>query len=250
MLVTCFFSTPVVSQACSPAPPDPWFTERISIAAADLPSDVAIRVLQITRYGITRDYVEITNRSPTPLYIVGRIWTSEKTFDPLPLSLPSGVGPTHKVLSQQAFTWRPIFDTTHSQARMGWIQGTIERPDAVLLSIGHNTLMSDQGNVVELAPRNQTGDDRPADTQLPAPQTVRFPLVSGTELLQVPITVAYTLNPIYRPDSVARSLTACRSPFFPAPGLWLVIVVVSGCVGMVWLGYRRWVARRSKNAAA
>jgi hypothetical protein len=130
---------------------------------------------------------------------------------------------------------------------MDWTQGTIERRDAVLLSIGHNKLMSDQGDVVDLAPRNQTGDNRPENVQLPAPQTIQLPLVYGTQMLHVPITISYMLNPAYHPDSVARSLTACRSSRLLLPSLCLVGLVVGGCATLGWLGYRRWKTRHTSN---
>lgn len=247
MLVTSFFCIPIVSYACSPAPPDPWFTEQIAVTSANLPSGVNIRVIAITRYGLTREYIEITNSSSTPLYIIGTPWTGGNTFAPLALALPPGVGPTHKVLNQRAFTWRPVFDTPQSKARMDWEQGTIERPDAVLLSIGHNTLMSDQGNVVELAPRNKTGDNRPADAQLPTPQTVRVPLVYGAQMLHVPTTVSYILNPAYEQDSVARSLKACSTAGFFVPGFCFVSLVIGGCIGFGWLIYRWWTTRNAKR---
>jgi hypothetical protein len=249
-LITSFLIIPTIGYACSPALPDPWFTERITPIPAELPLGVGVRVIQMTRYDITRDYVEITNSSPTALYIIGTPWTANTAFERVPLTLPPGVGPTHKIERQQAVTWRPIFDTPQSQARMGWTQETSERKDAVLLEIHHNTLQSDQADVIDLASRNHTGDNRPTDVRLPDPQMVTFPLIYGTQLVEVPITISYVLNPTYKPDSVARSLNACRSSLFPAVALGMVAALVIIIAGVVSLRYWRRRHYSEKDTAA
>jgi hypothetical protein len=244
-------SRPTISLACSPALPDPWFTERISVASANLPSDVGVRIVQINRYGLAQDSIEITNGSPTPLYIIGTPWTAITTFEPVPLTLPAGVVPTHKIVSHQAVTWRPIDDTSQTQARMGWTQATSDRKDAVLLEIQHDTLQSDQADIIDLVPRNRTGDDRPANVRVPDPQQIAFPLIYGTQLLQVPITVSYLLNPTYKPDSVARSRTACTSSLPVILGVSMLAVVVCIVAGVGWISYRQKNAQhREKDTAA
>jgi hypothetical protein len=235
-----FFSMPFTTYACSPPAPDFWFTEQISLPAADLPSGVGVRVLQITRYAVTRDYVELTNRSATPLYIIGKFWAGATTFEPLPYSLPAGVGPMHKILSQQAFAWEAI-DT---QRHMAWNASTHDHPDAVLLSIDQNRVASDKGHIVDLAPRNQTGDNRPAQIQPPAPQTVLLPLIYGTQFLYVPVMISYAVNPTYKPNSVARSFQACRNI---GSSTCLIGLIFVGGIAPGWLSYRRWNSRHIRN---
>jgi hypothetical protein len=220
-LVTCFIRLPTILPACAPRPPDPWFTERITIVPANLPPGVGVRIIQMTRDDSTSDYVEITNSSSTTLYVIGKPWSPNRILVSVPLTLPAGVGPTHKIVNQQVFTWQPYAGTPQAYPVTG-----NQRTDAVFLKINDNILQSDEAAVIDLAPHNRTGDARPADVRLPDAQTVTFPLIYGTQLIQVPISVSYMLNPSYRPNSVASPPDGCRrTTIIPALGVCLAVLL-------------------------
>lgn len=233
--------------ACAPGPPDPWFRERISTMPTSLPPGVGVRVVRMRRDGSASDYVEITNRSATPLYVLAATQDRPRISTALPVALPAGRGALYQIANGQVFTWDSFLNVrTYPQPGQattqprpgGWVASQARPSDVVLLTIADNVLKIDEApsygisEVSRLAARNRTGDARPADVALPAAQAVMVPLLYGIQLIEVPIAVTYALNPSYRPNSVAQP-DGCRGgslapiAIFCFAGLLAVVLFVA-----------------------
>jgi hypothetical protein len=157
-----------LTSACEAGPPAPipWFTEHMEIEPVVLPKGVDVQVVLRNDPGAIRDFLVVTNTTPTPLYLTGEQWTGNTTF----------AGPVLKIVSGQGFYWGPIFDNPNSPARMGWKpENYYGRPDAVWLSIDANRLEGLDSTILKLEPRNQYeygGHSRPENVDIPGPQTV------------------------------------------------------------------------------
>jgi hypothetical protein len=188
-----------LTSACEagPPPPIPWFTEHMEIEPVVLPKGVDVQVVLRNDPGAIHDFLVVTNTTPTPLYLTGEQWTGNTTF----------AGPVLKIVSGQGFYWGPIFDNPNSPARMGWKpENYYGRPDAVWLSIDANRLEGVDSTILKLEPRNQYeygGHSRPENVDIPGPQTVLLPLFYGEQVINVPLTISYTLNTEYYGSSAA-----------------------------------------------
>jgi hypothetical protein len=201
-----------LTSACEPGPPPPipWFTEHMEIEPVSLPEGVDVQVVLRTDTGVIHEYLVVTNTSPTPLYLTGEPMTGNTTFEPFSVELPASTGPVLKIVSGQAFYWGPILDTSNSPARMGWEpEESYGRPDAVWLYIFTNRLSGGGNVILNLEPRNQFDGHRPANVDIPGPQTVLLPLVYSEQIFNVPITISYTLNPGYYEYEVVEPSVLC-----------------------------------------
>jgi hypothetical protein len=59
----------------------------------------------MTRDDRTSDFVEITNRAPTPLYVLAAPEDRHRSFTDFPIALPPGVGAIYQIVNGQVFTW-------------------------------------------------------------------------------------------------------------------------------------------------
>jgi hypothetical protein len=185
-----------LTSACEAGPPAPipWFTEHMEIERVVLPKGVDVQVVLRNDPGAIHDFLVVTNTTPTPLYLTGEQWTGNTTF----------AGPVLKIVSGQGFYWGPIFDNPNSPARMGWKpENYYGRPDAVWLYIFTNRLSGGDSTILNLEPRNQFDGHRPANVDIPGPQTVLLPLVYGEQVINVPLKISYTLNTEYYGSSAA-----------------------------------------------
>jgi hypothetical protein len=55
----------------------------------------------------------------------------------------------------------------------------------------------------DLVSAKALGDGRPHDVEMPAPQQAELLIVSEDDLIRVPISIAYALNPEYDPENEA-----------------------------------------------
>ncbi len=153
----------------------------------DAPAGVTIRVVPAPTADYPRESIEIRNSSSTPLYLLGHAFLAEGNpafhYEPLPLALPKGLGPTHKVMQNQTFRWDINWDSNvkpevaSEDRQPAWVA----EADALLLHIfWDNRIESSSGYVTVFEPRNRSGAPRPATVQPPAPQTTEIFLVYGT----------------------------------------------------------------------
>jgi hypothetical protein len=185
-----------LTSACEAGPPAPipWFTEHMEIERVVLPKGVDVQVVLRNDPGAIHDFLVVTNTTPTPSYLTGEQWTGNTTF----------AGPVLKIVSGQGFYWGPIFDNPNSPARMGWKpENYYGRPDAVWLYIFTNRLSGGDSTILNLEPQNQFDGHRPANVDIPGPQTVLLPLVYGEQVINVPLKISYTLNTEYYGSSAA-----------------------------------------------
>ncbi len=206
--------------ACSPLPPDWWFTEVFTVDDQHLPPDISIKssVTSDKMFG-DRGYLEIANNSATPLYLLAQGQAGDRVVAELPVTLPEGMIPTHKLTADQS----------------------------LLLDVKRLASMA-----LGLQDRNRQADDRPTDGELPASQQAQLILVYGDRLITVPVTLSYVLNPNYDPKQSQNSAQACAVMaliMIPLVSLWYavkwgfllgLVIFVGICA---WIGWR-W--KRSK----
>jgi hypothetical protein len=258
-------STPLL--ACAPPPPDLWFSERITTVATDLPAGVGLRVIQfvgrynrLTHDDQTRDFVEITNRSSTPLYVLAAGQNPLSTFTNFPMALPPRVGAIYQIVNDQVFTWDPMLNAGiypqsaagSPQTRpTGWVASGAKPSDGFLSTISGNDILRNEilrdneyatnGEAVVIRPavQNRFGDARPANVHLPRAEIIRVSLIAGTQLIQVPITVSFVLNPSYRPDSMVHQVYHCgEATIFPKLLWCLIVTIVLVAGGVIYERHR------------
>ncbi len=113
--------------------------------------------------------------------------------------------PTHKIVADQVFRWRPDLITQDGGTEQQWeaLSGIAAR--AVLVGVTDSGFQVDGGSIGSLADRNRRGNHRPATEPVPESQQLSISLLYGNDLLSLPVTVAYRLNPYY----IAESKDAC-----------------------------------------
>ena len=196
----------------APPPPMPWFTEHVKIEPVNLPTGVGIQVIQQTNHGVTQDILIVTNTSATPLYLAGEPISGDTTFETISVELPTNTGPIFKIVSGQAFSWEPIVDPPDSPVRMGWKpKESFDHPDAAWLHIYGNRILGNSYVIVTLEPKNEFHARRPKNVEIPKAQSVALPLIYGTEIIQVPLTIAYTLNSDYHYYEAVDPVIFCTS---------------------------------------
>jgi hypothetical protein len=62
----------------------------MKIMPVSLSKDFNVQVVLQTESDVTRDFLFVTNVSPTPLYLTGRPMTDNATFEPISVDLPDG----------------------------------------------------------------------------------------------------------------------------------------------------------------
>lgn len=200
---------PRPAAACSPPPVTPWFYETISPGAAALPAGVLL--------GNKSDSILVlTNTTSVPLYVIGSNHVG--SYAPLDLPLPAGQGALYRLQDSQAREWAWQENEADPGARVtDWLPPSPDyrRSDALEITVGSGSLASYyRETLAEFPSAYRTGDNRPADAPLPAPRPVTLTLAYGDEVLPVPVTVAYKLNPSYKADSVAvrEAFDGCGGP--------------------------------------
>lgn len=180
------FQTPFI-HLNAPPPPQFWFVEHFELKPFELPSGVSTSIVN-NDYG--QEYLVITNSSPVNLYVVGSRSDGGMNFDDINIEFSPGIGPLYKVVDGEAYFWRN-----------GWSQNglLLEEIDSIWLHISWNSIRCENGNVLDLEPRNPDSNDRPADVIIPDPQEVLLPIIYGEEYIDIPITISYTLNEDYKP---------------------------------------------------
>jgi hypothetical protein len=195
--------------SCNRPWPDYWFTEVMTVNQQHLPQGVRLDVVNPNQ---TTEYIQITNSSSTPLYIIAKPYLQvNHQFEPMPIAYPPHTGPLHKVVANQVFTWKSVEDVKQQGRHWQWEKESRSPTDTILLSIVLESLTVSGGTVVNLAPRNQSGDNRPANPPLPPDQQIQIPLVYGSQPISIPVTISYDLNTAYDPHSLHKSNNACKN---------------------------------------
>ena len=194
---------------CGDVPPamQPWFTEHIVTQPVSLPNGVSVGVAPNATSNIPAEYLVISNTSPTWLYLLAieppYTTTTGPQFTAPPQKLFSPGIPAFKVASGQALVWDVT--SVNPPWTLGWKPVQEYYPsDTLWLSISGPYIEVRasaffQYHLLKIEARNQfdSGGRRPADAQIPAPQTVTLPIVYGGNPINVPLTISYSLNTTY-----------------------------------------------------
>ena len=201
--------------ACSPRLPDWWFTEQFAFGAGALPPNVTYASVVISHYGAGgRGFLEISNQSAIPLYLLARSDKPQEAIESLPVALPQGMIPAYKI-------------------------GTGEK-----VTLGVENLAKLASGIQD---HNQQANQRPAQVQVPGAQSAPLTLVYGDRVVEAPLTLSYTLNTTY----ANKSGDCAAVGLFLLPLLLLGALAKGGpfICGAALLGAVGWVAwRRWRNA--
>jgi len=188
MLFACL-NNPINSDLLGPPGPSPWFIEHVELEPFNLPPDVSIALN-------SEGYIEIKNTSSTNLYMAGTsFWIILNNSDEAPVALPPGKGLLHKAVNGQAYDWSQDYDDVTLEYHYAWALG---HHDSIWLYAFGNQIRSSEGSVVDLVPVNQFDGNRPDNVKIPEPQKVLLPIIYGNEIIEIPVTISYTLNTNYR----------------------------------------------------
>ncbi len=189
----------IVSQLNSflgPPAPSPWFVEHVALEPVDLPSEVNVSFVTDESGRLSNEFIVFKNTSSIPLYIVGKAGEGHWKFDEIPVELPIGIGPVYKVVDGQAYIWNIKYNHPGTGYYFDWFKEK-QRDVSVWLYVYENQVLSETGTILDLEPRNQFDGDRPKDVIIPDPQKVMLSTIYGTEIIQIPLMVSYTLNANY-----------------------------------------------------
>jgi hypothetical protein len=222
--------------SCAPAQayPFPWFTEHIQLGSMDLPRGVSVEYVTPPHERLSTKAIAVRNLSSTVLYVVGTHFVANPSYEDISVKLAPGVGPLNKIVNGQAYKWNDRFDVTTSSDHFSWEgEENFKQSDSVWLgSDTDNRIASDEGTVVDLKPLNKYGGQRPPDVKIPNPQDALLPLVYGTQVLNIPITISYSLNKDYQPEE--PSFFPDYIPISLEDLLCFLIVPVIFGVGIIW----------------
>src|SRR6266511_1574277 len=184
----------------------PWFIEHIAFESVDLPAGVSVSFVTDST-ARPFEFIVFRNSSSIPLLVVAKPQDNYAEFEATPFEYPPGTGPLYKVIDDQAYIWRAKYEHPGSGFYYAWFKET-ERDDSIWLFVYDNTIWCQNAILSELEPRNQFGGDRPKDVAIPEPQQVIVPIVYGSDQIEIPISVSYTLNEEYRSfESIQREQT-------------------------------------------
>jgi hypothetical protein len=166
--------------ACWDGLGDAWFTAEVATAPLDLPAGVAMNVLP-ARSGAQQIYeIRVRNASARPLYTLNR--RSNPSFAaPPPIPLPPTLEVGLKTAENTVYAW----DVSSRDWR------AYSRQDQV-------TIGSYTADV-------RFADGRPAAVAVPAPTTQSIRFIFDDQLVTVPTTLTYALNPNYDPHYSASN---------------------------------------------
>jgi len=186
---------PAPAGACSYSLP-PWYSTAASLDIPPLPAGVVLDKVAGSDGGKFR----LSNTSSIPIYGIGKFATGADEFAVIGPTFPDRFGPTMKVVDGQAWDWKP-----HYTGEKVWTWQPAG--DAIELLIGGEAISMPNSYVAYFT--NEIGDNRPANAPLPPAERAEIRLVYGAELITIPVTVSYALNPDYEPDAGATATAFC-----------------------------------------
>ena len=176
----------------SPPPPIPWFIEHITVLPIELPDGVTATVEVSPN---DTENLAIRNTSLIEFYILGH--QSRSSFPDIGVELPSDLVPLMKIVDGQVSFWK-----NDSWSQNGLYQ---EEINTIWFHIWDDGLHCKEGRVLDFEPRNQYSyggeDNRPDNVKIPESQEVLLPIVYGTDLINIPLEISYSLNPDYNPST-------------------------------------------------
>jgi hypothetical protein len=220
----------------------PWFIEHIAFEPVDLPSGVSIAFVTNESGRLSTEFIVFKNTSSTPLLVIGQPEDDYSEFDATSFEFPPGTGPLYKVVNGQAYVWRIKYNHPGSGYYYAWFKEG-ERDDSIWLYVNANQIRCQNAVIFDLEPRNQYGGDRPKNVQIPASQHILLSVIYGSERIEIPITISYTLNEEYRSfKSIQRKQTLYIT--------LICLVSVSAIVLSTILLLTRLTASKSGSSAA
>jgi hypothetical protein len=207
---------------CRPLQADAWFEDTLSFDALTIAPGVLVKPLE--------NGVRLSNSTDTPLYLVEEVGATTLHTPAAPISLTAPLGVRRRVLAGEVASW-------YSADRSSAPQWNAEH--------GVASLEYDANTAGEWLPGFTQdlnyGDDRPAGVALPPAKTYTLQVIYGDELIAIPVTQTYRLNPGYVPDRQAacaewsnnqetyvKSILICGAIAIIASGFLVVY-------GVIWL---------------
>ncbi|MBU1970327.1 hypothetical protein KJ605_00915 [Patescibacteria group bacterium] len=211
-----FFTFTVSSFACSPAGPDPWYTEKLSFDNATLPD--GIKIVEIDP---TYEPYAFVNENSEPFYIVRPNNTDWKIF---PNSeLPKNYEPRFKITPGQVYFWGQL----SSKDTEGWKpnSGGINNSAVTSVEIDQSIYSLDSES------RQIYKDNRPETVDIPDPQNFTILAFYKGSPIEIKGTLSYSLNENYDPHSFEKGGEACNNwnrtstLFSLLPMIFLLVIV-------------------------
>lgn len=181
--------------ACIPGRSDPWFATQLSFDQNTLPSGIEIVQTDST-------YESLINKSSEPFYLVRENFTDWKTF---PNSeLPQNYEPRYKLVNNQSFYY--LEDTYSKPPKPGYRlnSGGINNSATTRVRIDENVY------ILEGDSRQIYQDNRPADVEIPEPQSFKILGFYKGNPLEIHGRLSYSLNEKYDPQRFAKGVKACN----------------------------------------
>jgi hypothetical protein len=215
----------------SPPAPSPWFVEHVALESVDLPSEVNASFVTDESGRLSNEFIVFRNASSTPLYIVGKAGEGHWKFDEISVEFPNGTGPVYKIVGGQAYIWNIKYNHPGTGYYFDWFKEN-QRDDSVWLYVFGNRVLSETGTILDIEPWNQFDGGRPKDVIIPDSQKVMLSTVYGTEIIQIPLTVSYTLNTNYRSYSDFMRSESLINFFFI---LIFIVIIVAVVLFIAWV---------------
>ena len=192
LLFLIHFSQQVNS--CSPARPDPWFTEELVVDTSTFPVGV-----EVVETDPEYEPYSLINRSDTPFYIVRERTTRSK--NPSNSGIPDEYEPLYKLKSGQAFFWgqRSSNENEHWIANSGGINNSAAT--SVKISNEIYSLDTESKQVYKF--------NRPNDIDIPEPQSLTIRGYFRGEPVVITGVVNYSLNEKYDIEKMKEYASAC-----------------------------------------
>ena len=154
---------------------DAWFTAEVAIAPLDLPAGVNLDVSAARDRSEQIHKIYVRNVSARPLYTLYED-KGPSFAAPPPIPLPPTLKIGSKIVENTVYRW--------DISTKSWY-----------VYIG-----GDQGVIGSYTADVRFADNRPAAVVVPAPETKPIRFIFDDQLVTVPTTLTYALNPNYNPD--------------------------------------------------
>lgn len=214
------------SVAACPFRPPRLYNTSTTFHIPPLPAGIAVEETVGEPAPALTKKLRITNTTSIPLYIIGELEPGNHDVEPLTPQFPAGRGPILKIVDGRAWEWA----NPHATGQDQWIWRPLD--SQLRLDVGFDMISMDQHTIAVFP--DPMGEGRPANVTPPPPETIELSLVYGTQLIPIPMTVTYTLNPAYTTQN-------CSNTRGLSPGWTIVIgMLAAGSLGAL---IRPWLKR-------
>ncbi|MCB9133928.1 MAG: hypothetical protein H6636_00780 [Anaerolineales bacterium] len=209
---------PRPAAACEPYP-IPYFLEQITFVRAGLPAGIGVRAIPDTN-SAQSSWVALAfvNHTDQPVFLLGGQHREAFTPDLKPTDI------TQMAQALKEYTLPP---------------NAVDEP--IKLNLEALPRLD-----TTFEQRNSINTSRPDNVKIPEPQALTLLLITNGKVYELPVTVAYTLNPDYRPQPCPTDdlfVSTPKTESGNAQFVGLVLGLLFGGGGLIWF----WVKRRKKE---